>query len=475
MPSPPEKSRPRHHVWFASEQLAVTIVLLVVFALAWRYGDPARRAARIESQNAATRASAPSTGPQPATAPGFGRHEVATRPFNDLREVTNSIGMTLREVPRTLGMVGNADDPDGDALPRIVKTDPFFIATTEVTRGQWKKILGAFRDPSIYINEAAANDDLPVNNVDYPDAVRFCKVLSAREGRNYRLPTEYEWEIACWGRRNHAIFAARAAMKLAAVVASDTYEKADAKARLVLLDTATAEAINAARDDLVRLGYDESRGGEDAAAFAAARAAIEGVKARVLAALEEAPTPRDGSARRSRVYDAVLPNVLAELQHASYAGGPSAAAARFEDNSAEAWTRYGQYQATWWRGRESRPKQDHPLGLQDMLGGMMEWTATPSMPYPYAITLKDASAADVNGVVFDEANIPMSRWATLDELPRFAFNRTLADKTFYIVRGGSFERAVESCTPWNRYGQLPLRTRFTAHRESLGFRVVLEP
>ena len=97
------------------------------------------------------------------------------------------------------------------------------------------------------------------------------------------------------------------------------------------------------------------------------------------------------------------------------------------------------------------------------------------MPYPSSMDLSKASAADIAAIKFDESSIPESRWATLDELRRFAFNRTLRDQTFYVVRGGSFERAVESCTPWNRYGQLPLRTRVTAHRESLGFRVVLEP
>lgn len=475
MPSSSPPSPRRVRAWFPGEQLAVTIVLLIVFAIAWRYGDPLGRAARDKLADAATRVTTPSIKPISSTGPGFGRHEVATRPFDDLREVTNSIGMTLREVPRTLGMVGNMDDPDGDAPQRIVKTDPFFIATTEVTRAQWKKIIGAFSDPSIYIAEAAKNDELPVNNVDYPDAVRFCKVLSAREGRNYRLPTEYEWEIACWGRRNDEIFAARTGMKLAAVVAGDDYEKADAAGRAKLLDAATDAAIAQSHDDLIRLGYEESRGGEDVAEFVSARAAIENVKNRVISWIDESPVPKDGSARRSRVYDTILPNVITELQHASYAGGDNAAAARFEDNSAEAWTRYGQYQATWWRGRENRPPQQQPLGLQDMLGGMMEWTATPTMPYPYSMTLKDASGNEINQIVFDEANIPMSRWATLEELPRFSANRTLADKTFYIVRGGSFERAVESCTPWNRYGQLPLRTRFTAHRESLGFRVVLEP
>jgi formylglycine-generating enzyme required for sulfatase activity len=45
-------------------------------------------------------------------------------------------------------------------------------------------------------------DDFPVDQVEWEDAVEFCKKLSAlpaeaKEGRKYRLPTEAEWEYAC--------------------------------------------------------------------------------------------------------------------------------------------------------------------------------------------------------------------------------------------------------------------------------------
>ena len=68
-----------------------------------------------------------------------------------------------------------------------------------MTQAQWRAVAALPRvdrdlnpDPSEFKGES-----LPVDNVSWEDAVEFCKRLSAKTGREYRLPTEAEWEYAC--------------------------------------------------------------------------------------------------------------------------------------------------------------------------------------------------------------------------------------------------------------------------------------
>ncbi|MHC4697441.1 MAG: bifunctional serine/threonine-protein kinase/formylglycine-generating enzyme family protein [Planctomycetota bacterium] len=108
--------------------------------------------------------------------------------------MTNSIGMELVFIPPgefLMGSPSNEHGRDEDERQRRVKLGKgFYMGATEVTQAQWRAVMGD--DPSKW-----KGDDLPVEQVSWEDVQEFCRRLSTKEGREYRLPTEAEWEYAC--------------------------------------------------------------------------------------------------------------------------------------------------------------------------------------------------------------------------------------------------------------------------------------
>jgi formylglycine-generating enzyme required for sulfatase activity len=80
-------------------------------------------------------------------------------------------------------------------------TKPFYLGITEVTVRQFRQFVEAKNydvgDDSWKKPGFDAFDDYPVVYVSWDNAVDFCKWLSAKEGKQYRLPTEAEWEYCC--------------------------------------------------------------------------------------------------------------------------------------------------------------------------------------------------------------------------------------------------------------------------------------
>ncbi|MFM8729224.1 MAG: formylglycine-generating enzyme family protein [Planctomycetaceae bacterium] len=117
------------------------------------------------------------------------------------KEVVNTIGMKLLLIPAgTFTMGSPASEKyryDNETQHQLTLTKPFYMGRTEVTQGQWKKVIGTETWKGAgYVQEG---DDYPAVYVSWDDAVEFCKKLSAMEGKVYRLPTEAEWEYACRG------------------------------------------------------------------------------------------------------------------------------------------------------------------------------------------------------------------------------------------------------------------------------------
>jgi len=116
-------------------------------------------------------------------------------------------------VPAGSFRMGNiTDHPHGTEAEKPVHevtiTRPFLMTRTQVTQAQYEAVTGL--NPSHF-----KGPDLPVEQVNWYEAVEFCNQLSRREGLNpcysdsgdeivcdfqangYRLPTEAEWEYAC--------------------------------------------------------------------------------------------------------------------------------------------------------------------------------------------------------------------------------------------------------------------------------------
>lgn len=91
--------------------------------------------------------------------------------------------------------MGESEGQANETPHQVTLTRPFYMGVYEVTNAQWKRVME--KAPRT-VTEALA----PVEQVSWEDAMEFCKKLSAlpeerKAGREYRLPTEAEWEYAC--------------------------------------------------------------------------------------------------------------------------------------------------------------------------------------------------------------------------------------------------------------------------------------
>ncbi|MBM4005879.1 MAG: formylglycine-generating enzyme family protein [Planctomycetes bacterium] len=143
------------------------------------------------------------------------------------QEIKNSVGMKLVFIPPGKFLMGSQENESGreaqEVQHEVELTKGFYLGTHEVTVGQFKQFVadakfqtdgerdgkGAYgANEAGKIEEMHARftwkspgfeqtDNHPVVDVSWSDAKAFCKWLSEKEKKTYRLPTEAEWEYAC--------------------------------------------------------------------------------------------------------------------------------------------------------------------------------------------------------------------------------------------------------------------------------------
>jgi sulfatase modifying factor 1 len=117
--------------------------------------------------------------------------------------ITNGIGMTLNLIPAGTFMMGSPETEknrgDDEYQHKVTISKAFYMQTTEITQGQWKALMGTkpWKGHDGNSNDVKEGANYPAVYISWNDAIAFCENLIAEEGRQYRLPTEAEWEYAC--------------------------------------------------------------------------------------------------------------------------------------------------------------------------------------------------------------------------------------------------------------------------------------
>ncbi|HEY9657176.1 MAG TPA: SUMF1/EgtB/PvdO family nonheme iron enzyme [Allocoleopsis sp.] len=120
-----------------------------------------------------------------------------------LEQLTDDIGIEMMLIPAGTFMMGSPEDeidrPPPESPQHEVSVPTFFMGKYPITQAQWRFVAELPQinrelnpNPSCF-----KGNKRPVEQIVWHDAVEFCDRLSTYTKREYRLPTEAEWEYAC--------------------------------------------------------------------------------------------------------------------------------------------------------------------------------------------------------------------------------------------------------------------------------------
>ena len=109
-------------------------------------------------------------------------------------DLGNGITLEMVQIPGGSFKMGSPESEKGwsesESPQHQVNVPGFSMGKFVVTQEQYQQIMG--NNPSRF-----SGAKRPVEKVSWNDAVEFCQKLSQQTGREYRLPSEAEWEYAC--------------------------------------------------------------------------------------------------------------------------------------------------------------------------------------------------------------------------------------------------------------------------------------
>ncbi len=124
----------------------------------------------------------------------------------------NNVNLEMVFIPKGSFLMGsNNQEPiryKNEGPQHKVTLAPFYMGKYPITQAQWKAVasLGKIKRTLNSNPSCFRGDNLPVEKISWYDAVEFCQRLSLHTGREYRLPTEAEWEYACRGGTKTAFY-----------------------------------------------------------------------------------------------------------------------------------------------------------------------------------------------------------------------------------------------------------------------------
>ena len=142
-------------------------------------------------------AAKPKAKPKPAPRRNSTHHSSSTSSTTGLSvELNKLINNMVYVSGGTFTMGGTSEQGsdiyDDEKPTHSVTLSSYYICKYEVTQALWRAVMGS--NPSYF-----KGDNLPVEYVSWNDCQTFISRLNSYTGRNFRLPTEAEWEFAARG------------------------------------------------------------------------------------------------------------------------------------------------------------------------------------------------------------------------------------------------------------------------------------